>query len=80
VPDRFQFDRSLAEESPVKLLLHPGGALFMLAALAFLVWLVAPALPLIGGIIKLAAFCTMVFGVVGGVFLTFMVNKAESPS
>ncbi|MGI9608729.1 MAG: hypothetical protein ACR2NL_00390 [Acidimicrobiia bacterium] len=64
----------------MKLLLHPGGALFLLAALAFLVWLIAPSLPLIGGLIKFASFLTMIFGVVGGVFLTFMVNKAETPS
>ncbi len=64
----------------MKLLLHPGGALFALAAFALLVWLVAPSLPVLGGVIKFAAFVTMIFGVVGGVFLTFMVNKAEASS
>lgn len=63
----------------MKLLLHPGGALFALAALALIVWLVAPAVPVVGGIIKFAAFITMVFGVVGGALLTFMVSKAEAP-
>jgi hypothetical protein len=62
----------------VKLLMHPGIALFGLAALALLVWLVAPSLPILGGFIKFAAFLTMTFGIVGGVFLTFMVNKAEA--
>ncbi|MBT8240785.1 MAG: hypothetical protein KJN63_06115 [Acidimicrobiia bacterium] len=62
----------------MKLLLHPGGALFVLAAVALLVWLVAPSLPIVGGIIKFTAFVTMVFGVVGGIFLTFMVNRAQA--
>lgn len=62
----------------MKLLLHPGGALFVLAALALLVWLLAPAVPVLGSFIKFAAFVTMVFGVVGGALLTFMVSKAET--
>ena len=62
----------------MKLLLHPGAALLALALLGLIVWLVAPGLPLLGNLIKFVAFVTMVFGVVGGVFLTFMVNKAEA--
>ena len=64
----------------MKLLLHPGGALFVLAAVALIVWLMAPAVPVLGGFIKFAAFITMVFGVVGGALLTFMVNKGEASS
>ena len=64
----------------MKLLLHPGGALFVLAAFALIVWLIAPAVPVLGGFIKFAAFITMVFGVVGGALLTFMVNKGEATS
>jgi hypothetical protein len=63
----------------VKALLHPGVALFGLAGLALLVWLAAPPLPILGGFIKFAAFVTMIFGLVGGFFLTVMVNRAEAP-
>ncbi len=62
----------------MKLLLHPGGALFVLALVAFLVWLIAPSIWIIGGVVRLLAFCTMVFGIVGGAFLTFFVNQAET--
>jgi len=62
----------------MKLLLHPGGALFVLAALALVVWLIAPSIPVIGGFLKLAAFFAVIFGVVGGIFLTFVVNKSEA--
>jgi hypothetical protein len=73
-----QVEQVAVEEQHVKLLLHPGGALFVLAAFALLVWLVAPSLPIVGGLIKFMAFVTIVFGVVGGVFLTFMVNKSQA--
>ncbi len=61
----------------MKLLLHPGGALFVLAGLAFLVWLLAPSIPVLGGFVRFAAFFAMIFGVIGGLFLTFVVKKAE---
>ncbi len=62
----------------MKLLLHPGGALFVLALVAFIVWLIAPSLWIIGGVVRLLAFCAMVFGIVGGAFLTFFTSNAET--
>ncbi|NNF52927.1 MAG: hypothetical protein HKN03_00645 [Acidimicrobiales bacterium] len=62
----------------MKVLLHPGGALLILALVAFLVWLVTPSIWVIGGVVRLLAFFTMVFGIVGGAFLTFFAKKAET--
>ncbi len=69
----------MTKDIVVKLLMHPGVALFGLAVLALIVWLAAPSLPILGGFIKFAAFITMIFGLVGGFFLTVMVNRAEAP-
>ncbi len=64
----------------MKLLLHPGGALFVLAGLAFIARRVLPLdrVPLIGGFAMTVAFFAMIFGLVGGVFLTLIVRRGEN--
>ncbi len=64
----------------MKLLLHPGGALFVMAALAFMLRRFVPIdrVPLVGGALMTIAFFAMIFGVIGGVFLTIMMRKGEA--
>ncbi len=64
----------------MKLLLHPGGALFVMSGLAFLIRRLVPIdrLPLIGGVAMTVLFFAMIFGFIGGVFLTLKVRQAES--
>ncbi len=64
----------------MKLLLHPGGALFVLAGLAFVVRLISPSLPILSGLVGTVALFAMLFGFIGGVFLTLAVRKGESPA
>ena len=66
----------------MKLLLHPGGALFVLAGLAFIARRLLPLdrIPLIGGFVMTVAFFAMIFGLIGGVFLTLMVRRGENAS
>ncbi len=61
----------------MKVLLHPGGALFAMAALAFIVRLFAASIPIIGGFVMTVALFAMVFGLIGGAYLTFVVGKGE---
>lgn len=61
----------------MKVLLHPGGALFVLAGLAFVVRLFANWIPLLGGFVATVALFAMIFGFIGGVFLTLVVRKGE---
>ena len=64
----------------MKLLLHPGGALFVMSGLAFFIRRLLPVdrLPLIGGVAMTLLFFAMVFGFIGGVFLTLKVRQAEA--
>jgi hypothetical protein len=64
----------------MKLLLHPGGALFVMAAIAFVLRRFVPIdrVPLIGGAMMTVALFAMIFGVIGGVFLTIMMRKGEA--
>jgi hypothetical protein len=64
----------------MKVLLHPGGALFVMAALAFLLRRFVPIdrVPLIGGAMMAIALFAMIFGVLGGIFLTIMVRRGEA--
>lgn len=64
----------------MKLLLHPGGALFTMAGLAFFVRMTARWIPFLGGFISTVALFAIIFGVLGGIFLTFVVRKSESPA
>lgn len=64
----------------MKVLLHPGGALFVLAGLAFVVRLFANWIPFLGGFVATVALFAMVFGFIGGVFLTLVVRKGEPAS
>jgi membrane associated rhomboid family serine protease len=61
----------------MKVLLHPGGALLAMAALAFAVRLFASSIPVIGGFVMTVALFAMIFGLIGGAFLTFVVSKGE---
>jgi hypothetical protein len=64
----------------MKVLLHPGGALFVMAGIAFLLRRFVPIdrVPLIGGAMMTVAFFAMIFGLLGGIFLTIMVRKGEA--
>jgi len=64
----------------MKLLLHPGGALFVMAGLAFVLRLFGDNIPVIGGFVVTVAFFAMIFGLIGGVFLTVMMRKSETPA
>lgn len=61
----------------MKVLLHPGGALLVLAGLAFVVRLFSGWIPLLGGFISAVALFAMIFGFIGGVFLTLVVRRGE---
>ncbi len=52
----------------MKVLLHPGGALFAMAALAFIVRLFAASIPIIGGFVMTVALFAMIFGLIGGAY------------
>lgn len=63
----------------MKVLLHPGGALFVMAALAFVLrQLPVGRLPLVGGLAMTLLFFAMVFGFIGGIFLTIKMRQAEA--
>lgn len=64
----------------MKLFLHPGGALFLMSGLAFFIrqFLPIDRLPLVGGVAMTLLFFAMIFGLVGGVFLTLKVRQAEA--
>ncbi|MGI9608727.1 MAG: hypothetical protein ACR2NL_00380 [Acidimicrobiia bacterium] len=63
----------------MKVLLHPGGALFVMAGLAFVLRrLPVDRIPLIGGIAMTLLFIAMIFGFIGGIFLTLKVRQAEA--
>ncbi len=64
----------------MKLLMHPGGALFAMAGMAFVFRLFADKIPVIGGFVMAVAFFAMIFGLIGGVFLTIMVRRNETPA
>lgn len=64
----------------MKVLLHPGGALFVMAGIAFLMRRFVPLdrIPLLGGVLMTVAFFAMIFGLIGGIYLTIMVRKGEA--
>ncbi len=64
----------------MKVLLHPGGALFVMAGIAFLMRRFVPLdrIPLLGGVMMTVAFFAMIFGLIGGIYLTIMVRKGEA--
>jgi hypothetical protein len=53
------------------LLMEPGRALLVLAVVAFLLHFVVGWVPLIGGLLVVLMWFGVVFGLVGGIYLTF---------
>lgn len=62
----------------MKLMMNPGSALLVLAVLAFVARLFAGAIPVIGGLLSVILLFAIIFGVVGGAFLTY--NARRSPA
>ncbi len=73
-----QYGLNSSDTDQVKLMQHPGSALFAMALLALIVFLLAPDVALIGSLVRFVAFFTMIFGTVGGAFLAFIVRKGEA--
>ncbi|MGF1595389.1 MAG: hypothetical protein ACFCVK_00400 [Acidimicrobiales bacterium] len=59
----------------MSLLMEPGRALLVMAVVAFLLRFVAGAVPLIGGLLVVILWFAVVFGLVGGVYLTVMARR-----
>ncbi len=53
-----------------RLLMEPGSALLVLAVVAFLLSFVVGYIPVIGGLLAFILWFAVVFGLVGGLFLT----------
>ncbi len=56
----------------MKLMMQPGSALLVLAAVAFAARYVVGAVPLIGGLLSFILLFAVIFGVIGGVYLLFI--------
>lgn len=56
----------------MKLLMQPGSALLVMAALAWVGRLFLPSLPVIGGIVGVILWFAVIFGVIGGLYLLFI--------
>lgn len=54
-----------------RLLMEPGSALLVLAVVAFLLSFVVGYIPVIGGLLAFILWFAVIFGLVGGLFLTF---------
>lgn len=59
----------------MKLLMEPGSALLLMAALAFGLRFVAGSVPLIGGLLSVILLFAVIFGLAGGLFLTFNARR-----
>jgi membrane associated rhomboid family serine protease len=59
----------------MKLLMEPGSALLVMAAVAFLATFVLGGLPLIGGLLTVILWFAVIFGVIGGLFLLITGRK-----
>jgi len=64
----------------MKLMMEPGSALLVLAAVAFVASRAAGNLPIIGGLLYVILMFATVFGVVGGAFLLFSGRKQRANS
>ena len=59
----------------MSLLMEPGRALLVLAVVAFLLRFVVGFIPVIGGLLAFILWFAVAFGVVGGIYLTFMSRR-----
>ena len=59
----------------MKLMMQPGSALLVMAGLAFVARFVVDAIPVIGGLLSFILLLAVIFGVLGGLFLTFAGRK-----
>lgn len=63
------------DTSSMKIMMEPGGALLVMAVVAFFARFLLVKLPVIGGLVGWVLGFAIVFGIVGGVFLLITGRK-----
>lgn len=60
----------------MKLMMQPGSALLIMAGMAFVARFAVGAIPVVGGLLSFILLLAVIFGVLGGLFLSFAGRKA----